>query len=255
MNTNPLLNEETELIQKRPLKEDIFDVLHEKIISGTYRPGNWLRQEDIATQLGVSMTPVREALDLLVSAGLAERVPYRGVRVREMSTKDVVEAYGLRLILEAVIAQEAARNITPEQIRSLEEMLDEMKKHETLNEMSNARRLSREFHSAIAKTSRNDLLIKLYDIVANAFPDWLLYEAVFRKPELLADSMANTDKEHLAILEALKKGDTFEAAQKSVEHVLESGKWLAKYLDPPVPAELLRDKEEQVFFLTKQTKE
>jgi hypothetical protein len=53
-------------------------------------------------------------------AGLAERVPYRGVRVREMSTKDVVEAYGMRLFLEAVIAQEAARNITPEQIAGLE---------------------------------------------------------------------------------------------------------------------------------------
>ena len=109
---------ETELIQKRPLKEDIFDVLHEKVISGTYKPGDWLRQDDIATQLGVSMTPVREALDLLVSTGLAERVPYRGVRVRKMSTKDVVEAYGLRLFLEALIAEEAARNITREQIAS-----------------------------------------------------------------------------------------------------------------------------------------
>src|ERR671918_149764 len=125
MSTHPLLHEETELIQKRPLKEDIFNVLHEKIISGTYKPGHWLRQEDIATQLGVSMTPVREALDLLVSAGLAERVPYRGVRVRETSTKDVVEAYGLRLVLEAVIAQEAARNITAEQLQSLEALADE----------------------------------------------------------------------------------------------------------------------------------
>ena len=247
-------SEDTELIQKRPLKEDIFDVLHEKIISGAYKPGNWLRQEDIATQLGVSMTPVREALDLLVSAGLAERVPYRGVRVREMSMRDVVEAYGLRLVLEAVIAQEAARNITPEQISGLEEMLDEMKKHETLNDMSNARRLSREFHSAIANASRNDLLIKLYDIVANAFPDWLLYEALFRKPELLADSMANTDHEHLAIVDALKEGDGAKAAQRSIEHVMESGKWLEKYLNPAIPSALLREKEEQVFFLTKQTK-
>ena len=80
MSTHSVMNQETELIQKRPLKEDIFDVLHEKIISGLYKPGDWLRQDDIATQLGVSMTPVREALDLLVSSGLAERVPYRGVR-------------------------------------------------------------------------------------------------------------------------------------------------------------------------------
>src|SRR5512139_2399072 len=137
--------EETELIQKRPLKEDISDALHEKIISGTYKPGDWLRQDDIATQLGVSMTPVREALDLLVSAGLAERVPYRGVRVREMSTRDVVEAYGLRLILEAVIAQEAARNITDAQVQDLEDMIKKMKKHDTLKEMPQERKMSREF--------------------------------------------------------------------------------------------------------------
>src|SRR5215208_6220103 len=154
---NPILHEETELIQKRPLKEDISDVLHEKIISGVYKPGDWLRQEDIATQLGVSMTPVREALDLLVSAGLVERVPYRGVRVREMSTRDVVEAYGLRLILEAMIAQEAARNISNDQIAILEQMLDEMKKHDTLKKMPDERKLSREFHATIAEASRNEL--------------------------------------------------------------------------------------------------
>jgi DNA-binding GntR family transcriptional regulator len=247
-------SEESEIIQKRPLKEDIFDVLHDKIISGTYKPGDWLRQEDIATQLGVSMTPVREALDLLVSAGLAERVPYRGVRVREISPRDVVEAYGVRLVLEAVIAQEAARNITTEQLQLLDGMLEEMKKHDTLKEMSAERKLSREFHAAIADASRNNLLIKLYAVVANAFPDWLLYEALFRNPELLADSTARTLKEHIAIVEALRKRDGDKAAQKSIEHVMDSGKWLEEYLD--IPAELLREKEEQVSFLIKnETKE
>ncbi|HEY9529048.1 MAG TPA: GntR family transcriptional regulator [Anaerolineales bacterium] len=242
-------SEETELIQKRPLKEDIFDVLHEKILAGIYKPGDWLRQEDIATQLGVSMTPVREGLDLLVSAGLAERVPYRGVRVREMSTKDVVEAYGMRLILEALIAQEAARNITPDQIEGLESMLEEMKKHDTLKEVSSERKSSREFHSAIAEATKNDLLIKLYAVVANAFPDWLLYEALFRYPELIADSMASTYREHVAIVDALKKGDADAAVRNSIEHLLESGKWLEEYLD--IPAGLLREKEEQVSSLMK----
>ena len=253
MPTHPLLTEATELIQKRPLKEDIFDVLHAKIISGVYKPGDWLRQDDLATQLGVSMTPVREALDLLVSTGLAERVPYCGVRVREMSTKDVVEAYGLRLILEALIAREATKNIAHEQLAGLQAMLDEMKKHESLEEIAYARQLSREFHSAIAEASRNDLLIKLYAVVANAFPDWLLYEVLFRKPELLADSMASTYKEHIAIVEALKEGDADKAVQKSIEHVLESGKGLKEYLN--IPAELVREKEEQVFLLMKKTKE
>jgi DNA-binding GntR family transcriptional regulator len=252
MLSNPQTTEETEFIQKRPLKEDIFDVLHEKIISGIYKPGDWLRQDDIATQLGVSMTPVREALDLLVSAGLAERVPYRGVRVREMSTKDVTQAYGLRLFLEALIAQEAAKNITREQVAGLERTLDEMKKHQSLKDVSTERKSSREFHSAIAEATKNDLLVKLYEVVSNAFPDWLLYEALFRYPEILEDSMLSTYKEHVGIVNALKKADVDLAVQRSIEHVMESGKWLEEYLD--IPAGLLREKEEQVSPLMKKSK-
>ena len=242
---------ETELIQKRPLKDDIFDVLHDKIVSGKYKPGQWLRQDDIATQLGVSMTPVREAFDLLVASGLAERVAYRGVRVREISTRDIVEAYGLRLYLEVMIAEEAARKITPEQVAGLERTIAEMKKHDDLQDVSIQRKLSREFHSAIAEITKNDLLIKLYGIVSNAFPDWLLYEALFRYPEILQDSMSSMHTEHITIVDALKKRDGLKAALKSVEHVMESGQWLVDYLN--IPTDLLREKEEQVLSLLNKT--
>jgi len=242
---------EKELAHK-PLKEEIYDALHRHIIAGKYGPGDWLRQEDIASQMGVSMTPVREALDLLVAAGLAERVPYRGVRVREMSTKDVAEAYGLRLVLEEITAREAATNITPEQIANLEKILNEMKKFVKLNDMPRERQLSREFHSAIAEASGNDLLIKLYAVAANAFPDWLLYEALYRKPELLAGSVAQTHEEHTAIVNALAKHDAEKAVRASIEHVLDSGKWLEEYLN--IPAELLREKEKQVTHLIRKSK-
>jgi len=245
------VNLEKELTHK-PLKEEIYDALHRQIIAGKYGPGDWLRQEDIATLMGVSMTPVREALDLLVSTGLAERVPYRGVRVREMSTKDIADAYGLRLILEALTAREAALHITAEQISSLEKIMAEMKKRVKLNEMPQERQLSREFHALIAEASGNDLLTKLYAVVANAFPDWLLYEAVYRKPELLAGSVAQTYEEHTAIMDALKKGEADKAAQKSIEHVLDSGRWLEEYLN--IPAELLREKEELATFMMQKSK-
>ena len=198
------------------------------------------------------MTPVREALDLLVAAGLAERVPYRGVRVREMSTRDIADAYGLRLVLESLIAREAANNITPRQIAGLEDMLSEMKKHVTLQDMPLARQMSREFHSAIADASGNELLIKLYAVVANAFPDWLLYEALFRNPELLSDTMNTTHLEHVGIVEALKKGETEQTIQASIQHLMESGKWLEVYLN--IPAALLREKEEQCSLLIKRAK-
>jgi DNA-binding GntR family transcriptional regulator len=242
---------EKELTHK-PLKEEIYDALHRHIIAGKYVSGAWLRQEDIASQMGVSMTPVREALDLLVASGLAERVPYRGVRVREMSTRDVVDAYGLRLVLEAVTAREAALNITPEQIAGLEKILNEMRKFVRLNDMPRERQLSREFHSAITEASGNHLLIKLYAITANAFPDWLLYETLYRKPELLAGSVSQTHREHRTIVDALAKHDADKAAQASVEHVMESGKWLEEHLS--IPAKLLREKEQQVIHLIKKSK-
>lgn len=239
---------EKELTHK-PLKEEIFDALHRHIIAGKYAPGDWLRQEDIAGQMGVSMTPVREALDLLVAKGIAERVPYRGVRVREMNTKEVVEAYGLRLTLEAIIAREAALNITPQQVSALKKIMDEMDRKVELSEMPQQRQLSREFHALIAESSGNALLIQLYTIVSNAFPDWLLYEALYRKPELVSSSVVQTHDQHTAILEALKKGDADQAIKVSLEHVMESGRWLEKYLD--VPENLLREQEKQVLHLIK----
>jgi DNA-binding GntR family transcriptional regulator len=195
------------------------------------------------------MTPVREALDLLVAKGIAERVPYRGVRVREMSEKDVVEAYGMRLILEAMIAKEAALNISPEQLTGLEAIMAEMDRHVELSEMPQERQLSREFHAAIADASGNNLLIQLYAIVSNAFPDWLLYEALYRKPELVSGSVAQTHDEHAKILEAFKKRDSDKAIKVSLEHVMESGRWLETYRD--IPAKLLREKEKQVSHLIK----
>lgn len=127
-----------------------------------------------------------------------------------------------------------------------------MKKHVKLNEMPQERQLSREFHSAIAEASGNDLLAKVYAVVANAFPDWLLYEALYRKPELLAGSVSQTYEEHTAIMEALINGDADKAVQKSIEHVLDSGRWLEEYLN--IPSELLREKEKQVFHLIKKSK-
>jgi DNA-binding GntR family transcriptional regulator len=242
---------EKELIHK-PLKEEIFDALHRQIIAGKYAPGDWLRQEEIASQMGVSMTPVREAFDLLVAKGIAERVPYRGVRVRELNIKEVVEAYGLRLTLEAIIAREAASNITPEQVTRLKKIMDEMDRHVDLSEMPQERQLSREFHALIAEASGNALLIQLYTIVSNAFPDWILYEALYRKPELVKSSVTQTHDEHTEILDALKKGDTDLAVKISIEHVMESGRWLEKYLN--VPAKLLREQEKQVLHLIKKSK-
>ena len=79
-----------------------------------------------------------------------------------------------------------------------------------------------------------------------------MYEALFRHPELLADTMMSTYREHVAIVNALKQGDGDRAVQESIAHVMELGKWLEAYLD--IPAGLLREKEDQVSPLLKKSR-
>lgn len=226
-----------EQLQRKPLKEEIFEVLHKRIIAGKYTPGDWLRQEEIASQLGVSQTPVREALDLLVSAGLAEREPFRGVRVLQLTMEEIAESYSMRLLLECTAAADAARVITADQIGNLFRIVEQTRQLLTLNDMSTQRHLNREFHLAIVRASGNSLQSKLYQIVANTFPDWMLYEYMFRHPELLEQSLKEEYQEHVDIVEALKVHDEERSAKMTLIHIKNLGKELVEFLG--VPAELI----------------
>ncbi|MFH1186494.1 MAG: GntR family transcriptional regulator, partial [Chloroflexota bacterium] len=217
-------------LKRKPLKDEVFDVLHESILSGQYPAGAWLRQEEISRRLGVSMTPVREALDLLVSSGLAERVAYRGVRVLRPSSPDILDSYEMRLLLEGAAAWAAAINISPMQLDSLRGLVDESGVLLRLEDLPRGRDVSRALHHAIVEASGNPLLHRIYLDVLKTFPDWMLYEHLYRRPELLEDSIRNEHREHRLIVEALAAGDPAAALQRSLEHVVQRGRELEKYL-------------------------
>ena len=231
-------------IHRKPMKQDIYEFVHERIIAGQYAPGEWLRQDVISSQLGVSMTPVREALDLLVSAGLAERVPYRGVRVLQLTAEEIVDSYGTRLLLEGAAAYASAINISPEQLAKLGALLDESKSLVELKDMSRSRALNRELHTAIVAASGNTLLNKIYITVLNTFPDWMLYEYMFRHPELLDESIQNEYKEHRAIVDALAAHEPVLSIQRAIEHITNRSNELETYLG--VPIETITAKESQI---------
>jgi len=229
---------------KRPLKEDIFDALLEKIISGGYKPGDWLRQEDIASQLGVSMTPVREALDLLDAAGLAERVPYRGVRVPEPTHEAIAESYVTRLLLEKAVNRAAALNREQAHVDALKQIVSQAKKLIRVDDMSASRKLSGDFHSTVADATRNSILIRVYKVAANSFPDWMLYQAMFEHPEALEQSVKEEYEEHLAIAKAVEAQDADLAEQRAMEHIRDIGSQIVRYLG--VSQELIDQKLNQM---------
>jgi DNA-binding GntR family transcriptional regulator len=241
---------ETSVVHRKPLKEEVFEVLHGRIIAGQYSAGEWLRQEDISSQLGVSMTPVREALDLLVSAGLAERVPYRGVRILEPSNKEILNSYGMRLLLETAAVYAAALKVSGAQIAQLRVIVEESRTLVKLKDMSRQRVLSRQLHGAIVAASGNAQLHRIYTTVLNTFPDWMLYEYLFRHPELLDRSMNSEYSEHQAIVEALAAHDPALAVHRTIEHLLNRGIELETYLG--IPRDLVKATEDQILPLLEQ---
>jgi len=208
-----------EVLRKRSLTDEVYDYLSNRIIAGKYSSGDWLRQEDISQQLGVSQTPVREALDRLVASGLAERVPYRGVRVPVLDSKEIVDAFISRLILESEAVRLAASIISPQQIKNLSKLVDKTSGLVSLEELSTLRQVNKEFHAKLVEAADNPLLSKLYEITTNAFPDWMLYEYMFRHPELLQASLKRELNEHQSIVEALSKNDPQMSSYHVANHI------------------------------------
>jgi DNA-binding GntR family transcriptional regulator len=236
-------------LERKSLKEEIFGVLHKRIIAGKYAPGEWLRQEEISSQLGVSQTPVREALDLLVSSGLAERIPYRGVRVLQLTIEEIVDSYFLRLLLESTAVAATARIRTEEQLAALYRIVEKTEALMSLNDMSMQMQLNREFHYSIVTASGNPLMTKLYEVVSHQFPDWMLYEYMFRHPELLQPSLTHEFQEHKAIVDAIAARNPEEAARNVITHIKNLGEELVNFLG--ISKALLAEKEAQLVSIVK----
>jgi DNA-binding GntR family transcriptional regulator len=233
-----------EILRKRSLTDEVYEYLSGKIIAGKYASGDWLRQEDISTLLGVSQTPVREALDRLVSSGLAERVPYRGVRVPLLEPKEIVEAFMLRLILETTGARLAARSIQTDEVRKLATLVEKTANLVSLEDMAALRQLNKEFHSHLVEIARSPLLSKLYEITTNAFPDWMLYEYMFRHPEQLQSSLQREYLEHQTIVKALAERDPEGTAQQVANHI--KNLWHELHTSLDVSADLIQEIEKQI---------
>jgi len=226
-----LIPETSEILRKRSLSDEVYDFLYSKIISGKYSAGDWLRQEDISTQLGVSQTPVREALDRLVASSLAEKVPFRGVRVPKLEPKEIIDAFIMRLVLENLAVRITAKVIQPENVRNLSEIIEQTENLLSLEDMSSLRQLNKEFHTHIVDFAGSPLLSRIYEMATNSFPDWMLYEYMFRHPELLQNSLKREYLEHKAIVEALASNDPQEASNQITNHLKNLGDDLEMYLD------------------------
>ena len=116
------LNLQKEIGDRYSLRARVYNTIRDKILSGTYHENEELRENTLATELGVSRTPVREALRQLELEGLVSIIPNKGASVTGITTKDIHDIYMIRSYLEGLCAKWACENITNEQIEALEEI-------------------------------------------------------------------------------------------------------------------------------------
>ena len=202
-------------------QKDIYATLRQQIIQGVYQGGERLVEERLADALGVSRTPIREALTMLASEGLVQMYPNRGAVVRSFAPDDIRASYDLRAILEGYGAFQAALRITPEELEYLRSVTDEMERslHQdaprSRDEIYWLVERNQHFHHVITKASGNAMLPTLYRQLVN-LP--LMYRSFYWYSK---EEHTNQIFFHHRIIDALAAHDPERARVLMQEHIYE----------------------------------
>jgi len=145
----------------KPSGASAYDIILASIEEGELRPGSWLREADLAARLGLSRTPVREALKQLEAEGVIEHRPHQGSVVAQLDYGATVELYFLREILEGAAARLAAIHATDTEIEILRQMVEEDRN--LLDQPEELTRRNKLFHQRVYRASRNRFLIRALD--------------------------------------------------------------------------------------------
>jgi DNA-binding GntR family transcriptional regulator len=196
----------------KPLREIVFESLREAIISGVLEPGERLMEIQLAEEMGVSRTPVREAIRKLELEGFVVMIPRKGAYVAGVSHKDVADVFEIRSALEGLAAGLAAERITEEEIEQMERLLLYRQGEAiTLDDIVEA---DTGFHALVYKASRNDRLIQ---ILENLRENIQRFRATsLAVPGRLKDAI----DEHRGIVEALARHDVEEAQALAIAHIV-----------------------------------
>jgi DNA-binding GntR family transcriptional regulator len=206
----------------RSMQDIVFETLRDEILSGKLPPGDSLNTLSLSRRLGVSRTPIREALNRLVSIGLVENFPFRGAFVRKMSVEEVLEVYYIRAAIAGVCSRLATKRITEAQKKRLIELCDEMEKpsedHKTMLQMNY------EFHSIIFKAAHSP---RIESLALQYYHQSEQFRALSLE---LPGRFEEACREHRKILQAIIDGDSDGAEQSSRDHQLNTARRITKSL-------------------------
>lgn len=210
----------------KQLAHHVADRLRAEILEGRVKPGEWLRQQQIALEQGVSQMPVREALKQLAAEGLVEHVPYRGARVVQFTVEDVEDLYACRLFIEGMAARYAAQSITEEELREVTDLHHRMVRCAMPEQLAEYRELNRRFHQVIFGASRRSYLTRTLAQLWAAFPTMLWSNIPLVARSSAPGRDAPDAAEHEAIVRALTARDPDAAELAVARHIAAAGEAL-----------------------------
>lgn len=196
-----------------PLRDVVFNTLREAILKGDLKPGERLMELQLASKLGVSRTPIREAIRMLEQEGLAVTTPRKGAEVAKMTLKDMEDVLEIRDALDELAVRIACQKITDEQLKQLEDVKELFEKNTQTNNVKNIAEADVSFHDVIYEATGNPKLVTLLNN---------LREQVYRyRVEYIKDpkNYPTLIAEHEAILESLKNRDVKNAVEAMHVHV------------------------------------
>ena len=186
---------------RKSLGEHVFDSLKQAIIRGNMSPGEWLVESHIADTLGISRTPVREAIHKLEREGLIERQPRGGFTVLGLTRDDIEETFGIRAVLEGYAARLAAIKHHEKELAPLEKKIEEFEKYLAQKQQAELTRINTEFHDLLYALSKSPKLVHMI----NGLRDQIFR---FRQMILKQSKMAKVSNEdHKQMLEFIRKRD------------------------------------------------
>jgi DNA-binding GntR family transcriptional regulator len=200
--------------EDQSLRGRVLQQIRDGILSGKYATGDELREITVGKELGVSRTPVREALRQLELEGLVEIIPNKGARVNGITSKDVKDIYMIRSYLEGLAARWATENITEEELNELEEIVLLSEFNLRKEQQDQMVLLDGRFHALIYKASNSRML----DHVLVDFHRYVKHARASSVAE--KDRAKKSVREHKAILEAIRDHDADLAEQLANEHIL-----------------------------------
>lgn len=198
--------------KKLSLTETAHQVLRARVLSGELRPGAEFSESELADQLSMSKTPVREALGRLVAEGLIEAFPRRGYRVTPVTVKDINDLFAIRAMTEGTAASMAALNLTPADLDRLETLAEARYDPSQGESVQSFVKANRDFHIAIAEGANNPRLLAM----VAAFLDECT--RLFYLGALSRDVNPETSNDHRRIVGVLRLRDPDQARAAIVEH-------------------------------------